>query len=51
MSTASPGDAIDELLERDGLYANLWSVQVGEVETLPEEFVQRAVDRDDVVTD
>jgi ATP-binding cassette subfamily B protein len=50
MSTASPGDAIDELLERDGLYANLWSVQVGEVET-PEEFVQRAVDRDDVVTD
>jgi len=25
----------EELLERDGLYANLWRVQVGEVEDLP----------------
>jgi len=31
----------EELLARDGLYANLWSVQVGEVEGLPEEFVRR----------
>jgi len=31
----------EELLARDGLYANLWSVQVGEVEELPEEFVRR----------
>lgn len=29
----------NELLERDGLYANLWKVQVGEVGTLPEEFL------------
>jgi hypothetical protein len=35
MSTASPGDAIDELLERDGLYANLWSVQVGKSRPSP----------------
>jgi len=35
----------DELLTEDGLYANLWSVQVGEVEDLPEEFVERAAKR------
>ena len=33
-----------ELLENDGLYANLWRVHVGEVDDLPEEFV-RAVSR------
>jgi ATP-binding cassette subfamily B protein len=31
-----------ELLEADGLYANLWRVQAGEIEDLPEEFVQEA---------
>ena len=31
----------DELLARDGLYANLWSVQVGEIENLPDAFVRR----------
>jgi ATP-binding cassette subfamily B protein len=31
-----------ELLERDGLYANLWHVQAGEIEDLPDEFVQEA---------
>jgi ATP-binding cassette subfamily B protein len=35
----------EELLAEDGLYANLWSVQVGEVETLPEEFVERTARR------
>ncbi|WP_425494235.1 ABC transporter ATP-binding protein [Natronobiforma cellulositropha] len=33
----------DALLERDGLYANLWRVQVGEVEELPEAFLERTV--------
>ncbi len=32
----------EELLEEDGLYATLWSVQVGEVDELPEEFLERA---------
>ncbi|NGM71267.1 hypothetical protein G6M89_20050 [Natronolimnobius sp. AArcel1] len=31
----------DDLLAQDGLYANLWSVQVGEIEDLPEAFVHR----------
>lgn len=31
-----------ELLEEDGLYATLWRVQVGEVDQLPEEFLERA---------
>jgi len=35
----------EELLEHDGLYANLWSVQVGEVDQLPEEFVEQAAER------
>ncbi|PSQ40977.1 multidrug ABC transporter ATP-binding protein [Halobacteriales archaeon SW_12_71_31] len=30
------------LLAEDGLYANLWSVQAGEIDELPEEFVERA---------
>ncbi|MFB6135424.1 MAG: ABC transporter ATP-binding protein, partial [Halobacteriaceae archaeon] len=36
----------EELLDADGLYANLWRVQVGEVEALPEEFLADAVARD-----
>ncbi|WP_435064014.1 ABC transporter ATP-binding protein [Halobaculum sp. EA56] len=32
----------EELLSRDGLYAKLWGVQAGEIESLPEEFVERA---------
>jgi ATP-binding cassette subfamily B protein len=32
----------DELLQSDGLYANLWSVQVGQVEDLPQAFIERA---------
>lgn len=33
------------LLETDGLYANLWRVQAGEIEELPEEFVEQASER------
>ncbi|WP_135362865.1 ABC transporter ATP-binding protein [Halosimplex halophilum] len=36
----------EDLLEADGLYANLWSVQVGEVDALPEEFVERTAERE-----
>jgi ATP-binding cassette subfamily B protein len=32
----------EELLAADGLYANLWGVQAGEIESLPEEFLARA---------
>ncbi|MDS0280565.1 ABC transporter ATP-binding protein [Haloarcula onubensis] len=35
----------DDLLARDGLYANLWAVQAGEIDELPEEFVRRAIQR------
>ncbi|MFB6223819.1 MAG: ABC transporter ATP-binding protein [Haloarcula sp.] len=35
----------DELLAADGLYANLWAVQAGEIDELPEEFVERAIQR------
>jgi ATP-binding cassette subfamily B protein len=35
----------EELLSADGLYANLWGVQAGEVESLPEEFLARATER------
>jgi len=35
----------EELLAADGLYANLWGVQAGEIESLPEEFVERATRR------
>jgi len=38
----------DELLATEGLYANLWGVQAGEIEDLPEEFVQRASREADV---
>jgi ATP-binding cassette subfamily B protein len=43
----------DELVSRDGLYGKLWGVQAGEIQGLPEEFVDRAkrrraeVDTDD----
>ena len=33
------------LLEEDGLYANLWAVQAGEIDDLPREFVERAARR------
>mgnify|MGYP000297651810 CR=1 FL=1 len=29
----------DDLLAADGLYANLWRIQVGEVDALPESFL------------
>ncbi|PSQ18557.1 multidrug ABC transporter ATP-binding protein [Halobacteriales archaeon QS_8_69_26] len=32
----------EELLDEDGLYANLWDVQLGEVGDLPDEFLERA---------
>ena len=35
----------DELLDRDDLYANLWRVQVGELNSLPEQFVEQASER------
>ncbi|WP_251342244.1 ABC transporter ATP-binding protein [Haloplanus halophilus] len=35
----------EELLGADGLYANLWGVQAGEIDDLPEEFVERATRR------
>ncbi|QIO21726.1 ABC transporter ATP-binding protein [Haloarcula sp. JP-L23] len=35
----------EELLASEGLYANLWAVQAGEIDELPEEFVQRAIQR------
>ncbi|WP_227376696.1 ABC transporter ATP-binding protein [Haladaptatus halobius] len=35
----------DELLALDGLYANLWRVQAGEIESLPPEFIERAIRR------
>ncbi len=31
----------EELLAADGLYANLWGVQAGEIESLPEDFIAR----------
>ena len=35
----------EELLARDGLYAKLWGVQAGEIESLPDEFVEAARER------
>jgi ATP-binding cassette subfamily B protein len=35
----------EELLATDGLYANLWSVQVGELDALPQEFIDRTAQR------
>ena len=37
----------EELLERDGRYADLWRVQVGEVEALPDGFLGRSATADD----
>jgi ATP-binding cassette subfamily B protein len=34
----------EELLAAAGLYANLWGVQAGEIESLPEEFLERAME-------
>ena len=34
-----------DLLAEDGLYANLWAVQAGEIDDLPPEFVERAARR------
>jgi ATP-binding cassette subfamily B protein len=36
----------EELLALEGLYANLWSVQVGEVDDLPDAFVERTAKRE-----
>jgi ATP-binding cassette subfamily B protein len=33
----------DDLIAAGGLYANLWNVQVGEMDALPDEFVQRSL--------
>ncbi|MEZ3116408.1 ABC transporter ATP-binding protein [Halobaculum sp. MBLA0147] len=35
----------EDLLAEDGLYAHLWGVQAGEIDELPEEFVERASER------
>jgi ATP-binding cassette subfamily B protein len=35
----------EELLVEDGLYAKLWAVQAGEIDELPEEFIERAARR------
>jgi len=35
----------DELLAEDGLYAHLWGVQAGEIDELPQEFIERAQER------
>ena len=35
----------EQLLDADGLYANLWAVQAGEIDELPREFVERAARR------
>jgi ATP-binding cassette subfamily B protein len=32
----------EELIASDGLYAHLWGVQAGEIDSLPEEFIERA---------
>jgi ATP-binding cassette subfamily B protein len=34
-----------DLLENGGLYAHLWGVQAGEIDELPEEFLERAARR------
>ncbi|MFB6117336.1 ABC transporter ATP-binding protein [Halosegnis sp.] len=36
-----------DLLERDGLYAQLWSVQAGDLDSLPDEFRERVALSDD----
>ncbi|QSG03938.1 ABC transporter ATP-binding protein [Natranaeroarchaeum sulfidigenes] len=34
-----------DLLDNDGLYAHLWGVQAGEIDQLPQEFIERAAKR------
>ncbi|MFB6126675.1 MAG: ABC transporter ATP-binding protein [Halolamina sp.] len=34
-----------ELIDNDGVYAHLWGVQAGEIDELPDEFVERAQQR------
>jgi ATP-binding cassette subfamily B protein len=41
----------EDLLEADGLYANLWRVQVGDLDALPRSFLERALRRGAVVED
>jgi ATP-binding cassette subfamily B protein len=41
----------DDLLAEDGLYASLWGVQAGEIEELPDEFVERATERQNQILD
>ncbi|MCU4799589.1 ABC transporter ATP-binding protein/permease [Halobacteria archaeon HArc-gm2] len=40
--------AHEDLLEADGLYADLWRVQVGDVGSVSDEFLDRAVDGEEV---
>ena len=35
----------EELIEADGLYANLWRVQAGDIDALPREFLERTLRR------
>ena len=35
----------DQLIANDGLYAHLWGVQAGEIDELPQEFIERAARR------
>ncbi|MFD1600306.1 ABC transporter ATP-binding protein [Halobellus rarus] len=39
----------EALLETDGLYANFWRVQTGDIASLPQEFLERALRRQAVV--
>jgi len=41
----------EALLAEDGLYANLWGVQAGEIDELPDEFVERATERQNEIVD
>ncbi len=41
----------DDLLALGGLYANLWHVQAGEIEALPREFIERAIQRRSEIED
>ncbi len=41
----------DDLLSLNGLYANLWHVQAGEIEALPREFIERAIQRRSEIED
>ncbi len=35
----------EELIETDGLYANLWRIQAGDLDSLPDEFIEQASER------